>query len=46
MVAIDGREWGLENSRAMVEAVEGLKEDRQRTKEVQSMSSKGSVYEN
>ena len=43
MLAADGSEWGLENSRAMVETMEGLKEDRQRTKEVQTMSS---VYEN
>ena len=46
MVAADGSEWGLENSGAMVEAVEGHEEDRQRTKEVQTMSSEGSVYEN
>ena len=46
MVAVDGSEWGLENSGAMGEVVEGLDEDSQRTEEVQSMSSEGSVYEN
>ena len=46
VVEADGSEWGLENSRVMVEAVEGHDEDRQRTEEVQTMSSEGSVYEN
>ena len=41
MVAADGSEWGLENSRAMVEVVEGLEEDRPRIEEVQTMSSEG-----
>ena len=43
MLAADGSEWGLENSGTMVETMEGLKEDRQWTKEVQTMSS---AYEN
>ena len=38
VVATNGSEWGLENSGVMVEAVEGLDEDRQQTEEVQSMS--------
>ena len=38
-------EWGMKIFGAMVEVVEGLEENRQRTEEVQSTSSKGSVYE-
>ena len=46
VVAADGSEWRLENFEALVEAEEGLEEDRQWTEEVQSMSSEGSTYEN
>ena len=41
VVEADGSEWGLENSRVMVEVVEGLEEDRQRIEEVQTMSLEG-----
>ena len=46
VVAADESEWGLENSGALIEAEEGLEEDGLRSKEVQSMSSEGSTYEN
>ena len=36
MVVADGNEWGQEISGAMVEAMEGHKEDRQQTEEVQT----------
>ena len=46
VVATGGREWELKNSGAMVEAEEGLEEDRQQTEKVQTKSLEGLVYEN
>ena len=45
MVAVDGSEWGLECSCAMIEAGEELGEDGQRMEEAQNETSVVSTYE-